>query len=194
MKTNLTITATFSSTTADEVTAMGRKMMEILKENGFETESLIESEPETRERLSGKWETTTPEPEDIRTISVRVYPMSFAAAVVNGGQESDNDGLRMPFVKDGCWHVDIDRATGRIAGWPKGVTAKTYYKSVDENEVILIGQDGETIVNYDGYVPKFLSIYDNGYGDYVMVEIEPDGHIKDFNFTKDDIYELMGDE
>lgn len=194
MKTNLTITARFSSTTADEVTAMGKRMMEILKENGFETECLIESEAETRNRLSKKWETATPKVGDIRTICVKAFPLTFEDAVVNGEHESEDGEPRMPFVNHGCWQVEIDRATGRIAGWPGGTTAEVFYKTVDENYITLIGNHGETVCEYDGYVPSFLEIDDSCGSDYIYITIGPDGTIKNFNFTKDDIYELRGDE
>ena len=65
--------------------------------------------------------------------------------------------------------------TGRILSWPSGTTAKTYYKTSDACELVYMGK------SYEEYVPDFLQIWDNGYGDYVHVEVQQDGTIKDWN-------------
>ena len=92
----------------------------------------------------------------------------------------------MPFMYKSAyewfgWEFDItiDVNTGHIENWPSGVTAKTWYKVCDCCKVLVDGFKA-----YDDYVPDFLSIYANGHGDYIFIEIDGDGIIKDWNPDK----------
>ena len=38
----------------------------------------------------------------------------------------------------------------------------------------------QKVTGYDGYVPKILCVGENGFGDYVIMEIDTNGFIKDF--------------
>lgn len=105
-------------------------------------------------------------------------------AIVNGVEESD-ESHSMPFLKyntitgEYCWDITINFATGRIEGWPEGTTARTWYKVRDCCHILVDGYK-----DYYDYVPNFLSIYDRGFGDYIYVEIEGDGTIKDLDKSK----------
>lgn len=105
-------------------------------------------------------------------------------AIVNGVEESD-DSHSMPFLKfnptkgEYDWDITIDFATGRIEGWPEGTTARTWYKVCDCCKIMVDGYK-----DYYDYVPNFLSIYARGFGDYIYVEIEGDGTIKDWDKSK----------
>lgn len=169
------------------------EVVKLFEEDGWTTSVQEETEEEKMKRLSMKWHRMRPTPEDVKTIKVTVYPGYWEDAWVNDKRD-DADNPEIPFSNGDKWEIEIDRETGNIRNWPKGVTAKTHYKSVDQNEIELIGQEGESVCSYDGYVPDFLSVYDSGYGDYVLIEIDGNGHIKDFNFTQQDIDELYGDD
>ena len=113
-------------------------------------------------------------------IHIEAEPRYPEDADINGESE-DNDNPKMPFLvkqegtQDGwCWKLDIDIETGEIIGWPKEVKAKVHYKVCD---CCGIKYDG---LEYSEYVPDFLSIDDEGYGDYIILSIE-DGKIVDWD-------------
>ena len=113
-------------------------------------------------------------------IHIEAEPRYPEDAYINGERE-DNDNPKMPFLvkqegtRDGwCWKLDIDIETGEIIGWPKDVKAKVHYKVCD---CCGIKYDG---IDYNEYVPDFLSIDEDGYGDYIILTIE-DGKIVDWD-------------
>lgn len=118
------------------------------------------------------------EPKKVFVHAVVRYPED---AEVNG-QDEDNDNPKMPMLafegieygmKKWVWHIAIDAKSGKIDDWPEGVTASTHYKVCDRCKVDIKG-----VPPYDEYVPDFLAIDDNGYGDYIMLTINGDGTIK----------------
>lgn len=123
--------------------------------------------------------------EEIKTgyvVHVEAGVLYAEDAIVNGVGETD-DSPSMPLLRkseidegEWVWDITIDADTGRINGWPDGVTAKTFYKVCDCCKVMVDGFE-----TYYDYVPDFLSIYARGYGDYVYVEVGPDGIIKDWS-------------
>ena len=113
-------------------------------------------------------------------IHIDAEPRYPEDAEVNG-EDEDNDNPKMPFLvhQEGtqngwCWKLDIDIETGEIIGWPKDVKAKVHYKVCD---CCGIKYDG---IDYNEYVPDFLSIDEEGYGDYIILTIE-DGKIVDWD-------------
>ena len=113
-------------------------------------------------------------------IRIDAEPRYPEDAEVNNEQE-DNDNPKMPFLvrqkgcqEDWCWKLDIDIATGEIIGWPKDVKARVHYKVCDCCEIKY--ED----IDYCEYVPDFLSLDGEGWGDYIKITIE-DGKIKNWN-------------
>jgi len=100
-------------------------------------------------------------------------------ATVNGKPE-DEDGPKMPFAVGDTWAINIDLETGKIDNWPGGVTARTHYKVCDAGAYSLIREDGRVAASRDGYVPSMLAPNGGGYGDYVILDIGPDGTIASF--------------
>ena len=108
---------------------------------------------------------------------------------------------RMPFAKlDGkmtniapCgeyrWIFDIDIDEGNIVGWPKGVSASVHYKVCDDGSYGLKDAEGNVIVEKDMYVPDILCLGKDGWGDYIILDINEDGHIIDWENT--DISDLI---
>jgi len=80
------------------------------------------------------------------------------------------------------WNLDIDPKTGIVLNWPKGNTAKVHYKVCDECEINYY-ENGTLICDNDsdGYVPKFLSPDENGYGDYLIMSIDENGQISNWS-------------
>ena len=97
-------------------------------------------------------------------------------AIVNG-EEDDDENPTIPLRDGERWRLKIDLSTGKIDGWPEGVTAQTHYKVCDDGVYSLIGGDGAEVVKKDGYVPDMLAPQDDGYGDYVILDIGQDGVI-----------------
>lgn len=105
-------------------------------------------------------------------------------AEVNG--EQDVDGSRIPCrsassntrLGGGTWCPLIDLDMGIIVDWPKGTVASVHYKVCDDGLYMLLGEDCQTIIKkIDGYVPSIMCPEGEGYGDYVIMEIDGDGRI-----------------
>lgn len=110
-------------------------------------------------------------------------------ALVNGVAEGD-DAPTIPFSSGETWTITVEMATGKIANWPEGTTASTHYKVCDAGVYSLLDAAGKVVTSKDGYVPLMLCPKENGYGDYVILDIGPDGQIDgwqpDLSYFKDD--------
>ncbi len=100
-------------------------------------------------------------------------------ATVNGAE--DEDGTKIPLRDGDYWCPTIEISTGQILDWPAGTTAKIHYKVCDDGSYQLVGDDGSVVVEIDGYVPKIMCPGGSGYGDYVIMNIGPNGVIEDWN-------------
>lgn len=101
-------------------------------------------------------------------------------ATVNGVQ--DSDGKLIPCRSGNSWQPVIDLKTGNIQDWPKGITAKIHYKVCDAGVYYMLDESKKRVAKWGGhYVPDhFLSVGENGYGDYIILTVEEDGHIKNW--------------
>lgn len=95
-----------------------------------------------------------------------------------------------------CLVLTIDVETGQVVNWPKNSPFDFYDKKiVDEGKYLLLDKNGETIAEYDGYVPQCVGF--NGYGDYLEFEIDSASNIPEWEFTQEHLDEFMkesGDE
>ena len=92
----------------------------------------------------------------------------------------------------GYLELIIDLDEGKVLNWANGFCLNTHYKVCDDGEYVFLDENMNEVVNitkeYDQYyVPNFLSLEDDGYGDYVYININGDGTIKHFNKMKDKI-------
>ena len=92
----------------------------------------------------------------------------------------DVDGALTPCRVGDAWAPVIELVTGRIEGWPQGTVADLYFKVCDDGRYALLDADRQTIRSIDGYVPKIMCPGGNGYGDYVIMIIGPDGVIENW--------------
>lgn len=100
-------------------------------------------------------------------------------ATVNGVE--DKDGSLMPFMEGGKWCPVINFETGIIKDWPKGTTADIHYKVCDDGSYSLIDETGESVLAIiEDYVPSILSPKENGYGDYIIMDVDENGQIADW--------------
>lgn len=77
-----------------------------------------------------------------------------------------------------AWRPVINVETGQIENWNKQVDACVHYKVCDEFECIFLNEDGLIISQYDGYVPPFMYPKRDGFGDYVILDIDECGYIQ----------------
>ena len=88
------------------------------------------------------------------------------------------------------WCPVIDLETGKIINWKQGVCASISYKVVDEFDCYITDSDDKIVARYNGYVPSFMAIDDEGYGDYVYLTINEDGYIENWSFDEYDFKKL----
>lgn len=110
-----------------------------------------------------------------------VCPRYWEDAEVNSVE--DTDGTMIPFRDQEKWRLRIELATGLVPDWPPGMTARIHYKVCDAGEYWLTDADGALLAKWSGhYVPgSFFCHGDQGYGDYIILEIGPDGMIRHYD-------------
>lgn len=96
-------------------------------------------------------------------------------ATVNGVK--DTAGELIPLRVGDRWDLVINLETGKITGWPQGTTASVHYKVCD-NGSYQLHPGGD--VHAQCYVPYCLSPKENGHGDYVIMDIDENGVIQDW--------------
>ena len=114
----------------------------------------------------------------------------------------DEENPKMPFMevendkyghKSFYWQPTIDLENGIIINWPKGVKVHVFYKVCDDFECTVYDEYDNEVLHYEGYVPDFMAIKEEGYGDYIDMIIDENGCIQDWNITSSDIQSLMED-
>ena len=98
---------------------------------------------------------------------------------ING--ESDKDGSQTPCANGDNWEPLIEINSGKILNWEQGKTASLHYKICDCGVYQLLDENKEKIHEIEGYVPKVMCPKENGYGDYLIMDIDENGFIKNFN-------------
>ena len=128
---------------------------------------------------------------EITTLQVKAGVRYWVDSEINGEADTEN-GQNVP-CKDGQnWCPEIEIATGKILNWKQGVKAEIHYKVCDCCGWELKDEFGNIILSAeDGYVPETLAPKDKGYGDYIIMDIDENGMIADFNF---DITDFQNEE
>lgn len=125
---------------------------------------------------------------DVRTLEVKARVRGWDDFIINGVElPEDDNGDDVPCKKGEMWCPIINIDTGRIMNWDKGKTASVHSKVVDCCGWDLADDKGKTIAEESGdYVPGTLCPGGNGYGDYIIMEIDADGVIQDWEFNIED--------
>ncbi len=132
---------------------------------------------------------------NVKKLYAKVYPISVEDASVNGDDELENNP-KMPFmkfderVKEYCWEVNIDIDKGQIVDWPQGTTASINYKVCDAGSYALYDENDKLITSIDDYVPSIMCPKEEGYGDYLIMDIDKNGFIQDWD-ADDSLIELL---
>lgn len=112
----------------------------------------------------------------VKFLEVRACVRYWEDATVNGVE--DDDG-QIPLRNGDCWQPVINLETGLVTNWPAGMTAQVHYKVCDAGQYWLQDADGKRVAKYKSdYVPDLLSVGSNGYGDYIILNIDGDGVIQ----------------
>jgi hypothetical protein len=103
----------------------------------------------------------------------------------------DADGSLIPCRDGEYWRPLIDLETGQIMNWTPGVTANIHYKVCDDGKYVLLSENMSEVRTIDGYVPAMLSPKEDGFGDYVIMDVDAEGMIQNWKpdlraFEKDD--------
>ena len=151
---------------------------------------------------------------DVKTIAVKAavrYPedASFIDEKVDDQNRpydnyisDDDENPKIPFIeveKDNYghkrfyWQPVIDIENGIILNWPKEVKAHIFYKVCDEFECTVYDKNDNEVLHYEGYVPGFMAIEEEGYGDYIDMVVDGNGCIKNWKITPIEIYSLTRD-
>lgn len=124
---------------------------------------------------------------DIKTLKVIANNPDWEDATVNGIEDIDGDRIPCRVGNDWCPIIDID--TGIIKNWIKGTTADIHYKVCDSGTYELLDSAGESIVKNEGNVPSILCPEREGYGDYIIMKVNADGQICNWQPNIDDFFE-----
>lgn len=94
------------------------------------------------------------------------------------------------------WEIIIDIDNGKVLNWPSNFWLNTYYKVCDDGEYVFLDKNMNEVINITDvyeqyYVPDFLSLEDEGYGDYVCINIDNEGNIEHSDIMRSRIEEYF---
>jgi Pyruvate/2-oxoacid:ferredoxin oxidoreductase delta subunit len=123
---------------------------------------------------------------EVKTLKVKAEVSHWDDSVVNELNDSEN-GDNIPCKVGDLWCPEIDIDSGIITNWEAGKTAEIHYKVCDGCGWELLDDKGEVVLSEDdGYVPDTLCPKENGFGDYIIMDIASHGKIQDWNFKMHD--------
>lgn len=142
-----------------------------------------------------KTEITIKKEVDVRYLKINAGVRHWQDSQVNGQEDFDIDEIdcapKMPFAieENGQyrWKPIIDVDKGQIVDWPKGTIADVHYKICDDGLYALLDKNRNVIIEVESYVPDCIGEY----GDYIIMQINEDGLIKDFYFDEDDVEDII---
>lgn len=102
------------------------------------------------------------------------------------GMNDDVDNPIIPCRSGDYWTPRIDIQTGQIQDWTHGVFAEVCYKVCDEGTYTLLDEKNQVIDSVEGYVISSMCPEGGGYGDYIIMDIDENGVIKNWAFNPDD--------
>lgn len=120
---------------------------------------------------------------NIKHVCVSAHVRYTEDATLNG--VDDVDGNIYGYDKNTeRWEITIDIDEGNIIDWRTGDTASVHYKVCDECQIQIMTDDSLEVYNNEDYVPDFLCPKEEGYGDYIIMDIDENGHIDNWNPSK----------
>jgi len=120
---------------------------------------------------------------DVEYLFVEAGVRYWEDGVINGVEDKDGN---IPCRDGDCWKPLININTGKIINWTQGVRANIHYKVCDNGTYKLLDANMELIKKIRDYVPKMLSPKEEGWGDYIIMDIDTDGQIQDWVISFDE--------
>ncbi len=118
----------------------------------------------------------------IKTLHVAAHVRYWEDATING--VDDEDGSLTPCKEGEMWKPVIDLDTGKILNWEQGKKADIHFKVCDSGSYFIKDTDGKTVLSIEeDYVPDILCPKGEGYGDYIIMDIDENGQIADWKLT-----------
>lgn len=108
-------------------------------------------------------------------------------ATVNGIE--DELGDLIPCRNRDNWEPRINIETGEIINWEHGKKAEIHYKVCDNGCYRLMDADQNQIKSLDGYVISSMCPRGEGYGDYIIMNVDENGMIENWKFNEEDFQE-----
>ena len=126
---------------------------------------------------------------EVKYLQVEAGVRYWEDATVNGTE--DETGKLIPCRSGGNWCPLINLETGKILNWVEGTKAEIHYKVCDDGRYRLLDDNQMLVKEIDGYVPKIMSPKENGYGDYIIMDVDETGTIANWKpildaFTDED--------
>lgn len=121
---------------------------------------------------------------DLKILTVSAGVRYWEDGEVNGSD--DTDGTLIPCRNNDYWEPFIDIETGQITNWKTGTKAKLHYKVCDDGVYTVQDSEGNTVLQRSGYVPETMCPEGEGYGDYIIMQIDEKGFIERWVFHLDD--------
>ena len=110
------------------------------------------------------------------TKEIEAVYLSLSVAVRYGEEDMPNDA---PLRNGDTWNAVIELSSHKILDWPLGKELSfTDMKVTSEGVYALLDADQELIVRQFGYVPN--KILPGDFGDYLTLDIDADGVIKNW--------------
>lgn len=129
---------------------------------------------------------------EVKYLQVEAGVRYWEDSYVNGKEDTEN-GDNIPCKKANAWCPLIDIETGKILNWKEGTTADLHYKVCDDGRYKILDESKNLIKEIDSYVIKMLCPEENGFGDYIIMNIDENGKIANWNpsfeeFSNEDDY------
>lgn len=127
---------------------------------------------------------------DIKYCQLKVEPRYWEDSTVDGVE--DDDGDLIPCREGDLWCPLINIETGEIINWSKGTIADIHYKVCDAGSYYLQDENYKTILSIeDDYVPN--SLIPGQYGDYIVMNVDINGNIKEWK-TSPNLSDFLNEE
>lgn len=120
----------------------------------------------------------------LKKLKVRAGVRYWEDASVNS--KEDVKGDLIPCREGDYWCPEIDLKSGVIINWEKGKKADIHYKVCDDGLYKLYDDKENCLSVIDGYVPTIMCPERNGYGDYIIMQVDENGKIKNYKKIFDD--------
>ena len=124
---------------------------------------------------------------EVKYLQVEANVRYWEDSSINGVEDTMGDLI--PCREGETWKPLIDVDEGRIANWTTGTIAVIHYKVCDDGIYKLLDDSKEVIKEIDGYVPDLMCPQENGFVDYIIMNVDENGIISKWDPTFDDFIE-----